>query len=57
MGYEDQRYEGDVPEIDFVGLNAAFKFALYWSVGLLVVLVIVSRLGKRESSGIHDALN
>lgn len=41
-GSGDQPFEGDVPEIDFVGLNAAFKFALYWSLGLFTVLIIVS---------------
>ncbi|KAL7413855.1 urea transporter [Mrakia frigida] len=40
-GSENQPFERDVPEIDFVGLNAAFKFALYWSLGLFTVLIIL----------------
>lgn len=48
ISLEEQHVEGDVPEIDFVGLNEAFKFALYWSVGLLVVLVVVSLLTSKR---------
>ncbi|KAL7413835.1 Sodium:solute symporter family-domain-containing protein [Mrakia frigida] len=35
------QFEGDVPEIDYTALNKAFKFALFWSLGLFTILIIL----------------